>query len=180
MNPSRDTDARAAWGEWRRQRDQFFKHHYASPLPEEAMEEFEALDYFDFDAGMAFEVTLDPKVDEAISIVSSTGSRSSYAVAGHVVIALPDGTRSLLALRGEEDDIFIPFRDGTCGAGSYGGGRYVGLVSRAEGLLTVDFNRSINPYCAYDTDFSCPLPPAQNQIEMRIEAGERDYRRRSV
>lgn len=139
------------------------------------MEEFEALDYFDFDAGMVFEVTLQPEADQDMSILSSTGSRSSYGVAGRVAIPFPDGTRTLLALRGEDDDIFIPFGDDTCGTGSYGGGRYVNLESRDDGSLTVDFNRSFNPYCAYDPDFSCPLPPAQNQIEMRIEAGERDY-----
>ncbi|MBT8197021.1 MAG: DUF1684 domain-containing protein, partial [Acidimicrobiia bacterium] len=39
----------------------------------------------------------------------------------------------------------------------------------------VDFNRAINPYCAYDPDFSCPLPPATNWLPFPIEAGELDF-----
>jgi uncharacterized protein (DUF1684 family) len=39
----------------------------------------------------------------------------------------------------------------------------------------VDFNRAVNPYCAYDEEFSCPLPPAENVLPMVIRAGEMDY-----
>jgi len=44
------------------------------------------------------------------------------------------------------------------------------------GQALVDFNRAINPYCAYDEEFSCPLPPAENWLSFPIPAGEMDYR----
>jgi uncharacterized protein (DUF1684 family) len=167
---------RAAWIEWRRERDRFFAHHYASPLPEERMGDFKSLEYFDFNPEMVFQSRLQPRSKETIEIVASTGSRTAYRVAGVVAVPFAVGTRDLVALQGEEDEMFIPFRDDTCGAGTYGGGRYVSPILLRDGTLRVDFNRAVNPYCAYDSDFSCPLPPAQNRLPFRVDAGERDYR----
>jgi len=39
----------------------------------------------------------------------------------------------------------------------------------------VDFNLAYNPYCAYNENWSCPLPPRANRISVRIEAGEKKY-----
>lgn len=159
---------------WRVARDEFFREHYASPLSNEAMAQFGGLAYFDIDDSLAFTVTLEPATEEAIPIDSSTGGVSNYRIAGIVTVPFPEGPVSLLALRGEDED-YIPFRDATCGDGSYVGGRYVSLDPRPDGSLRVDFNRTINPYCAYDPDFSCPLPPRQNRLERRIAAGEKDF-----
>lgn len=137
---------------------------------------FASMDCYEFDPRMVFEAKLQPGRDEEVEIVASTGSRSAYRVAGTVAVPFPDEPRSLVVLRGEEDDMFIPFSDETCGIESYGGGRYVSPTPGPEGTLIIDFNRSINPYCAYDPEFSCPLPPAENRISMRIEAGEKDFR----
>ncbi len=159
---------------WRVERDAFFGSHYASPLPDEVMETFAGLAYFGVDQTLVFEVALED-AGAGLEIASSTGGSSCYPVAGEVTVPFPEGAKTLIALRGEEDEIFIPFRDATSGAGSYGGGRYAPLELQQNGLFVVDFNRSINPYCAYDEDFSCPLPPAQNWIERSIEAGEKAY-----
>ncbi len=175
MDNDTSETARAAHAEWRRVRDEFFKHHYASPLPEETMEVFERIEYFPFNPDMVFETTLQPLATDAVEILSSTGSRSAYPAAGEVTISFPDGEKLLIVLQGEEDEVFIPFSDATCGVDSYGGGRYVSPIAGPEGKLVVDFNRTINPYCVYDPDFSCPLPPAQNRLTMRIEAGEKDF-----
>lgn len=160
---------------WRAERDEFFGEHYASPLSEEAMESFQGLDYFDIDERLVFSGLMQNSVESTMGIDSSTGSVSEYPVAGVVEVAFGQDVVPLVALRGEEDEAFIPFRDTTCGAGSYGGGRYVAVDIGSDGSCIVDFNRAINPYCAYDPDFSCPLPPPQNWLDRPIAAGERAY-----
>ena len=146
---------------WRAERDHFFKEHYASPLPDEIIEIFTGLDYFEVDESLVFEAVISASAAETITIDSSTGSASEYPFAGVVEIPFPGGPVALVALRGEEDEAFIPFRDRTCGKESYGGGRYVSIEIGDNGSCTVDFNKAINPYCVYDAEFSCPLPPTQ-------------------
>ena len=44
-----------------------------------------------------------------------------------------------------------------------------------NGRTTVDFNQAYNPPCAFNPYTTCPLPPPENQLQVRIEAGELDY-----
>jgi uncharacterized protein (DUF1684 family) len=158
--------------EWRKARDHFFKSHYASPLGEVARDAFAGLSYFDVDPELVFSAELEPPAEDEIDIEASTGTTSLYRKAGEVKLPLSRGTVSLVVLRGADDDMFIPFRDKTNGDGSYEAGRYVAVDRNPDGELLIDFNKATNPYCAYDPEFSCPLPPPQNTIAFRIEAGE--------
>lgn len=160
--------------EWRNERDEFFRSHYASPLPDAEMESFSGLAYFEPDAAF---VLSGPFAAAAgtVEIAASSGGSMGYPLAGHVELAIDDEIVSLVVLHGEEGDLLIPFRDATSGSESYGGGRYVLATESGPSELTVDFNRATNPYCAYDEDFSCPLPPAQNWLSVPIRAGEQNY-----
>jgi uncharacterized protein (DUF1684 family) len=113
--------------------------------------------------------------DERVRIESSTGASSVYPGAGFVVVPFAAGPMQLRVLWGEDDDLFIPFRDLTSGSTTYSGGRYVAAATNGGGMVTIDFNRAINPYCAYDPEFSCPLPPAENWLAFPVEAGELDF-----
>ena len=91
------------------------------------------------------------------------------------------GVRCRLDALPRGDKLFFNFRDATNGATTYGAGRFLyteGVkpsgVGKA-GTVIVDFNRATNPYCAYTTYATCPLPPAQNRLPVRIEAGERTF-----
>ena len=81
----------------------------------------------------------------------------------------------LLKRPGFEDYLFVPFTDLTNGHGSYGGGRYLDLRIPPAGSsgLMLDFNRAYNPSCAYNHDYSCPVPPAENRLAATILAGVR-------
>lgn len=159
---------------WRQDRDRFFSEHYATPLSDEALAGFSGLRYYPADPDFVYSVVMD--ADEArVEIESSTGATSSYPGAGVVSVPFANGEARMRVLHSEDDDLFIPFRDGTSGVTTYGGGRYVTAERSATGVLRVDFNKATNPYCAYDPDFSCPLPPSQNWLEFPIEAGELDY-----
>ena len=78
-----------------------------------------------------------------------------------------------------QDHLFLPFTDLTSGNETYGGGRYVDLSTKdVDGeTITIDFNKSYHPYCAYTDRFSCPVPPRENRLKTRVEAGIRslDY-----
>lgn len=73
----------------------------------------------------------------------------------------------------DEDYILIPFRDATTGKETYGAGRYLDLEPRADDAYTLDFNRAYHPYCAFDDAWACSLPPPENRLTLRVEAGER-------
>lgn len=77
------------------------------------------------------------------------------------------------------NSLFLPFTDYTSGDGSYGGGRYIDLElgDVANGKVVLDFNLAYNPYCAYTTGYSCPIPPEANDIKVRVEAGVKDFKK---
>ncbi len=77
-----------------------------------------------------------------------------------------------------KDYLFLPFKDGTNGEMTYGGGRYLNASKEdaADGWITIDFNQCYNPWCAYSDGFNCPIPPAENHLPFELRAGEKKYR----
>jgi uncharacterized protein (DUF1684 family) len=74
--------------------------------------------------------------------------------------------------------LFLPFTDLTSGESTYAAGRYIDLRTTdiKDDIVTVDFNKAYNPYCAYVTGkYNCPVPPKDNQLEVSITAGEQNY-----
>jgi uncharacterized protein (DUF1684 family) len=75
----------------------------------------------------------------------------------------------------EGSGLFFVFRDGTSGRTTYGGARFLNTEAPRNGTVTLDFNRAINPPCAFTPYATCPLPPPQNRIKLPITAGEMKY-----
>ncbi|MEZ4859316.1 MAG: DUF1684 domain-containing protein [Flavobacteriaceae bacterium] len=73
------------------------------------------------------------------------------------------------------NQLFLPFTDLTSGDGSYGGGRFMEVTIPEGRTIILDFNKVYNPYCAYNSRYSCPIPPAENDLQVRIEAGVKDF-----
>ena len=77
--------------------------------------------------------------------------------------------------------IFLPFRDGTSGAETYGAGRYLlDTIKSADhgsdagaGTMLLDFNMAYHPSCAYDPKWSCPLAPPESILKLPVSVGER-------
>ena len=89
-----------------------------------------------------------------------------------------DGESAQATLFSDDDDpgLFLPFRDATSGRETYGAGRYLDVQPPdADGDVVIDFNLAYNPYCAYSEGFSCPLPPAENRLDVPIRAGEMTF-----
>jgi uncharacterized protein len=72
--------------------------------------------------------------------------------------------------------VLIPFGDATNGIATYGGGRYISIDLPIEAGTTIDFNRAFNPWCAYNSKYLCPIPPAKNELKLSIEAGEKLFK----
>ncbi len=86
-------------------------------------------------------------------------------------------SQDLLQKEDYKDYLFVPFGDATSGFTSYGGGRYLDFTLHdiKNNQLLVDFNKAYNPYCAYTSGYSCPIPPKENLLTVPINAGEKNY-----
>jgi len=72
-------------------------------------------------------------------------------------------------------DLFFVFRDQTAGKETYGAGRFLDTDHPKDGKVVLDFNKAYNPPCAFTPYATCPLPPKENRVAARIEAGEKKY-----
>lgn len=74
------------------------------------------------------------------------------------------------------DNLFIVFADQTSGVSTYGSGRFIEIPKPdKDGNTEIDFNKAYNPPCAFTAFATCPLPPKQNRLALRVEAGEKNY-----
>ena len=74
------------------------------------------------------------------------------------------------------DKLWFIFADGTSGEETYGGGRFL-YTDKADsnGIVIVDFNKAYDPPCVLTKFATCPLPPKENYLSLRITAGEKMY-----
>ncbi|MCL1594466.1 MAG: DUF1684 domain-containing protein [Actinomycetia bacterium] len=163
----------------RDERDRFFKEHYATPIPDEDLDTFLGLSYFPANEGAGYVGTYAPSDGSKIQITSTAGTESGYHKRGVLYVSIGDTRYSLTVLDDGDGGLFIPFGDQTNGSETYGGGRYVSVVQGDAETAAIDFDLAENPYCVYDDEFVCPLPPPENRIAIPITAGERMYEGRA-
>ena len=167
----------SAISDFRKTKDDFFKTDHQSPFTQAQRKKFAGLNYYPENPDLLFELSLEKKEKvEQISMATSTGDQQEYVHVGQIRFSV-QGQEALLQVYVSEADgsYFIPFIDATAPAETYGGGRYLEPEDLGDGRLHVDFNLAYNPYCAYNDNWSCPIPPRENRISIRIEAGEKKY-----
>lgn len=156
----------------RQMKDAFFARSPESPLTAEQRASFAGLRYFPTDPALRFEVTLErAEPGEPEEIQTSDGQIRLLPRAGIVRFTI-DRHEVALAAYEQGDELFLPFRDATSGAETYGAGRYVEAHPIAGDRYLLDLNTAYNPYCAYNANWSCPLPPRENWLDVAIRAGE--------
>lgn len=112
-------------------------------------------------------------VPATIPITNVLGQTSDQKVAGRLVFKINNTEYSLDALE-EGDELFIIFGDATNKKETYPSGRFLYAKKPATGGTTIlDFNKAINPPCAFTPYATCPLPPKQNRLAVAITAGEK-------
>ncbi len=80
-------------------------------------------------------------------------------------------SHQLRATEKYKDYLFLPFNDHTNGFETYGGGRFIDLSIPNGDTIVIDFNKAYSPSCAFNHSYSCPIPPEENHLEIKIEAG---------
>jgi uncharacterized protein (DUF1684 family) len=111
-----------------------------------------------------------------ILIPSIIGTVSEEHSPGRLVFTLDNKEYSLEPLS-SGDNLFIVFADQTSGEETYGAGRFLYAEGpNQENKVTLDFNKAYNPPCAFTKYATCPLPPEENKIDLRITAGEKVFK----
>jgi uncharacterized protein (DUF1684 family) len=160
----------------------FLRFNIDSPLEEHQKKELQALDFYPIDISYRVRAKMVPVEDRKMFELPMTdGSVEKYLKHSYAEFQLQGQPVRLLLLQAAKEpdkrNFFLAFADATSGEETYGGGRYINLRQDGKNSITIDFNLAYNPYCAYNPDFACPLPPKENILEIPIRAGEKDYKK---
>jgi uncharacterized protein len=140
---------------------------------------FRGMDHFPIDPSWRVTGRLLPAASgERLEIIDVTGDIGSEETPGTVQFERDGRSWSLAALPGDADErrVWLVFGDATNGSETYGGGRFLYSEPVADdGSVVLDFNLAYNPPCVFSPYATCPLPPPQNRLNLRIEAGERNF-----
>lgn len=164
----------------RAEKDQFFKAHKESPLLPENRGKFTSLTYYPVDAAYRVPAALTEEPGGPAVIIelqTSTGDFDKMRRVGTLGFTLSGTPYKLTAFAAAEarvfNRLFVPFGDLTNVDETYRGGRYLDLQRTSTGLYDLDFNQAYHPYCVYNPNYVCPLPPRENRLVAAIRAGER-------
>ena len=168
----------------RKEKDEFFKMPFQSPLPFNECQKFKGLSYYFPDWSYRFELELqEHKEKETLKIEDTQGNEREFLRWGEFNFRTSDTDCKLQAYKSspEENRLFVPFRDATSGKETYGAGRYLDLETgknqTPQGKWVFDFNDAYNPWCAYSKDYACPFTPPENWLKVSVYAGEKDYKK---
>lgn len=115
-----------------------------------------------------------PTQGRKVSITDITGRTEDQVSPGKLVFTV-DGREYSLDAVGKPDNLFLIFADQTNKHETYGSGRFLYASAEPDGTAWLDFNKAINPPCAFSPYATCPLPPKQNKLPLAVTAGEKRY-----
>ncbi len=163
--------------------NEHFTNSETSILLPEDLENFTGLQFYPINLDFRVNAEFVRTPNEVPFLMPTTTDRlPEYIKYGELHFLLEDSLmvlnvyQNLHPKEGYEDYLFLPFTDLTSGDGSYGGGRYIDLFIPEGNEMVLDFNKAYNPYCAYNAAYSCPIPPEENDLKIRIEAGVRHFK----
>src|ERR687886_2140256 len=164
-----------AWQRWRESRDELFRAHPQTPLPDDARAVFAGLRYFPYDPSLRTHATVEPLPRDLVELPASAATPipfRRFAVA-RFALAGEEHSLELYWLDAYGGGVFLPFADATSGGETYGAGRYLldtvkgSDLGTDDGRLVLDFNFS------YDPAWACPLAPPANRLDVVVSGGER-------
>ena len=165
-------------GAHRAEVDAFMRGSSDSPIPVAQRASFQPLAYYPIDEQYRVPAALRvARGEEVIEMSTSTGKPRRMRRVGTLAFTLIGEPLALTAFAEADDTdlrrLFVPFGDLTNGVETYQGGRYLDLDLRGSGVYDLDFNRAYHPYCVFNSQYECPVPPRENRLTMPIRAGER-------
>jgi uncharacterized protein (DUF1684 family) len=170
---------------YRRKQEETFRNKEETPLLKRDRKKFKGLNYYPID--LKYRVTASFVKNEhpvLFKMKTTTARLPDYVKYGEVHFTIDSQSYKLeiyqspdiMKRPGYEDYLFIPFTDLTNGDETYDVGRYIEMRIPTSEEVTVDFNRAYNPYCSYSPNFSCPIPPAANDLPIKIPVGEKKFK----
>lgn len=181
-----DNDKLAAILEFQKELNSEFKDPEVSPLADRHRKNFEGLEFFKPDTNYVMQAKFIRTPDALPFLMpTSTDRKSEEVVYAIVEFQLKGKTYELEVYQNPElileekytDYLFLPFTDLTNGKETYGGGRYLDLRIPDGNTIVIDFNKAYNPYCAYNKKYSCPLVPSVNNLNTKILAGVKAFKK---
>ncbi|TDD97487.1 DUF1684 domain-containing protein [Flavobacterium cellulosilyticum] len=155
-----------------------------SPLTPEDLAAFKTLDFYPINKKFfVIAKFVRTKKEKPFEMKTSTDRKPMYVKYGEAHFSI-DGKSFQLNIyknielsRKEEykDYLFLPFSDLTSGNESYIGGKYIDLTTPIADTIVIDFNTSYNPYCAYNHKYSCPKVPLENDLNIEVKAGVKQF-----
>jgi len=152
-----------------------------SPIPEDKRDAFTGLNYYPPDPSYKVNIRM-IRLDnmDRVELATSDGKEREFVKYAWAEFNLNGKTHRLLILRPlpviAKTKFFLAFTDRTSAEETYGAGRYIDLNFRpGQRNITIDFNQAYNPFCAYNPEYSCPLPPKENHLDIPIFAGEKNF-----
>ncbi len=157
----------------REAKDEQFKTSDDSPIADKSA--FHGLHYFKVNPEYRVKAAISPytKEDKDLVIKYTDGTSTKYEKYGYAHFEINKKPQKLLLLK-NENVISVLFQDETNAQETYGGGRYLDYPANEikNNTIILDFNNAYNPYCAYQPNYACPVPPAENKLLISIFAGE--------
>ena len=141
--------------------------------------DFRGLDSFPTDPSWRIEArfeVFDPV--QHVELATEAGTIERDVVPGRIVFERDGQRYTLLPILETPSDtrLFVVFADRTSGHETYGAARFLYVDAARDGRVVLDFNRAYNPPCAFTAFATCPLPPPENRLPLRVTAGELTYR----
>ena len=185
--PGNDVASTQSVEAWRAAKDEMFKSDADrdgdgqpdSPLLPADRATFKGLPYYPIDPAYQMPAVLKENRSPRLIIelpTSSTELRKMQRV-GTLTFTVKGTTLTLTAFADEGTGpitrLFVPFGDLTSGTETYKGGRYIELERTSTTLYDLDFNRAYHPFCVFNANYVCPVPPQENRLPVAIQAGER-------
>jgi hypothetical protein len=137
---------------------------------------FEGFKWFPIDE--SFRVTArfikDP-APRTVKIPNQLGDEETYTTEGIVEFTLAGSTITMRPMTTRPGRLYFIFRDGTSGTETYDVARFLYSDVKEDGTTVLDFNQAYNPPCSFNPYTTCPLPPKENRLTVRVVAGEQAY-----
>jgi uncharacterized protein len=183
-------DASLVLQRFRGARDELFAKHSQSALDQEQKQKFQGLRYFPYNPAMCVVADIEKDI-EPLQLVVAMNTQETMIMTTvarlHFTLEGAEVMLSLYWLNIYGGGLFLPFRDTTSPAESYGGGRYLFDTIKGSDFLPVpgssvderillDFNYAYNPSCAYNDRWVCPLAPIENRLKVPVRAGEMKFK----
>jgi len=164
-------------------------HSEKSPIPIEDRKNRDSISWYEYDSTFHISCTFEAfDNDSVVELGTSDNRPRNYFLIGRVKFELDGEHFALNAFKPiknlgvDKIWVLVPFFDQTSGIDTYGGGRFleytwVDFENRFLGdEPVIDFNFAFNPYCAYNHNYSCATPPRENFLEIKVEAGEKNFK----